>query len=339
MTGKNWVGCDLIFDVDADHLDTACKKEHDIWICSECKAEGKGDPPAGCPKCGNKDISKITWICRNCLNTAKKEIIKVLDEFLISDLSLDPAKIFLAFSGHRGYHIHVEDEKIKTLDANARKEVIDYITGNGVTPEFHGLIQIPGRIIVGPKSDDYGWRGRINRYVSRFLSEADEKALTSIGFNKPKRKILLDNRDFLVTSLSLKDTRIPGVNGISWDLAKLKINDWGKIIEAAIKLYAGKIDEPVTADIHRLIRLPNSLNGKTGFKTRFLKREELEEFDPLNDSQVFKGYVKVKINRAPRIVINDASYGPFYNEVAELPMSVGVFLACKNVAEILSQSI
>ncbi len=335
MSGKNWVGCDLIFDVDADHLDTTCKKEHDIWICNKCNSEGKGNQPMICPKCGGKDISKITWICDNCLNTAKKEITKVLEEFLISDLNLKPESIFIVFSGHRGYHLHVEYEKIKKLDANARKEIIDYITGNGVEPNYQGLVQIPGGLIVGPKADDYGWRGRINRYVTRFIKEAEDFKLAEIGLSKPKRKLILENREFIIENLALTKKIIPGVNAISWDLAKLKLTDWLKIVEAAIKIYSGKIDEPVTADVHRLIRVPNSLNGKTGFKTQLLRRDELDDFNPLNDSQVFEGYVKVKIKRAPRIVIGDASYGPFYNEEADLPMSVGVFLACKNVADIV----
>ncbi|WEU39637.1 MAG: hypothetical protein OdinLCB4_003900 [Candidatus Odinarchaeum yellowstonii] len=336
MSEKNWVGCDLIFDVDADHLDTPCKKDHDIWICNKCNNEGKGNQPTTCPKCSGKDISKITWICDNCLNTAKKEIIKVVDEFLISDLNLNPENIFITFSGHRGYHIHVEEEKIKKLDSNARREIIDYITGNGVDPTYQGLAQIPGGLIIGPKSDDYGWRGRINKYAVRFLKEADESKLTEIGLTKPKRKLILENREFIVENLSSTNKFIPGVNGISWDVAKLKINDWLKIVEAAVKLYAGKVDEPVTADTHRLIRLPNSLNGKSGFKTELLRRDELEAFNPLNDAQVFTGYVKVKIKRAPRIVIDDTSYGPFYDEEADLPMSVGVFLACKNLADILT---
>ncbi|MHA1835898.1 MAG: hypothetical protein ACTSYQ_03085, partial [Candidatus Odinarchaeia archaeon] len=33
MSKKGWLGCDLIFDIDADHLETSCKIEHDIWYC------------------------------------------------------------------------------------------------------------------------------------------------------------------------------------------------------------------------------------------------------------------------------------------------------------------
>lgn len=335
MDDKGWGGCDLIFDVDADHLETSCKKEHDLWICDNCKSEGRGEPPEKCLKCGASNISKITWICHNCLEAAKKEIINVLDDFLLTDLGLDYSQIFLVFSGHRGYHIHVEDDKIKKLDSNARKEIIDYIRGNGVSPDFLGLTRTPGKVIIGPKSEDYGWRGRINKYIIRLLGEVSEDKLREIGFIKSKRDAIINNLSMIIDNLSLKEDNIPGFKGISWDFAKLKIGDWLKLIEYSIKRYGGKIDEPVTADIHRLIRTPNSLNGKTGFKTQILNRDQIEQFDPLKDPVVFNGYIKVKIHRAPRIVLNDESYGPFYDEVAELPMNVGVFLACKNVAEVL----
>ena len=33
------------------------------------------------------------------------------------------------FSGHRGYHVHIENEAVRSLDAMARKEIVDYVTG------------------------------------------------------------------------------------------------------------------------------------------------------------------------------------------------------------------
>jgi DNA primase small subunit len=47
---------------------------------------------------------------------------------------------------------------------------------------------------------------------------------------------------------------------------------------------AGQIDEPVTRDIKRLIRLPGSLHGKTGLKVVTLTRDRMDAFDPLRDA-------------------------------------------------------
>nr|MDO8116037.1 DNA primase catalytic subunit PriS [Candidatus Sigynarchaeota archaeon] len=31
MDEKSYMGCDLIFDIDCDHIDTPCKEHHDSW--------------------------------------------------------------------------------------------------------------------------------------------------------------------------------------------------------------------------------------------------------------------------------------------------------------------
>jgi DNA primase small subunit len=53
--------------------------------------------------------------------------------------------------------------------------------------------------------------------------------------------------------------------------------------DVAIKL-AGEVDEPVTADVKRLIRLPGSVHGKSGLLVTPLPRSALDGFDPLNDA-------------------------------------------------------
>ena len=44
---------------------------------------------------------------------------------------------------------------------------------------------------------------------------------------------------------------------------------------------SGEVDEPVTADIKRLIRLPGSVHGKSGLRVTPITREQLTDFDPL----------------------------------------------------------
>ena len=45
MKAKEWLGADLIFDIDADHIPTPCATVHDIWVCTGCGASGKGGHP------------------------------------------------------------------------------------------------------------------------------------------------------------------------------------------------------------------------------------------------------------------------------------------------------
>ncbi|RLI40429.1 hypothetical protein DRO69_12880, partial [Candidatus Bathyarchaeota archaeon] len=42
MEKKGWLGADLVFDIDADHIPTTCSKIHDQWICGSCGFTGKG---------------------------------------------------------------------------------------------------------------------------------------------------------------------------------------------------------------------------------------------------------------------------------------------------------
>ena len=71
MDEKGWLGADLIFDIDADHIPTPCGKIHDAWTCTNCGFIGKGPSPEKCPKCGEQKFSQQTWLCETCLASAK----------------------------------------------------------------------------------------------------------------------------------------------------------------------------------------------------------------------------------------------------------------------------
>jgi len=58
------------------------------------------------------------------------------------------------------------------------------------------------------------------------------------------------------------------------------------VIPAAAVAVQGETDAPVTTDIHRLIRLPSSLHGGTGFRVVPLTREALDRFEPFRDAAV-----------------------------------------------------
>ena len=101
MARKGWLGADIVFDVDADHLDTSCREKHDMWKCPHCNESGKGKKPMRCPKCNHEKIEEKAWLCDECLFAAKEEMIK-LRELMVGDFGIDPADVHLFFSGHRG---------------------------------------------------------------------------------------------------------------------------------------------------------------------------------------------------------------------------------------------
>ncbi|MFQ6077141.1 MAG: DNA primase small subunit domain-containing protein, partial [Candidatus Bathyarchaeia archaeon] len=107
MERKGWIGADLFFDIDADHLQTPCRTEHDYWICENCRNTGRGKRPARCPNCGGERLREEAWPCEKCLEAAKTEALKLVD-FLLSDFGFQERDVDVYFSGHRGYHVHVE---------------------------------------------------------------------------------------------------------------------------------------------------------------------------------------------------------------------------------------
>ena len=83
MDGKGFKGCDLIIDIDADHFYTHCKEDHDLWYCKECGKSGKGTVN-NCPNCKKSKFKTLTWICEECLDIAKNEIIKLIYDFFMN---------------------------------------------------------------------------------------------------------------------------------------------------------------------------------------------------------------------------------------------------------------
>ena len=327
MESKGWIGADLYFDIDADHIPTECKKVHDRWRCVKCGFSGRGTPPEVCPICGERSFDEKTWPCEVCLESAKRETVKLID-ILTDDFGFSLNEVGVSFSGHRGYHIHLESEAIRELDSTSRKEMVDYITGRGIDAKFHGLEEFRGgggTILTGPNLDETGWRGRISRGVYEFLLKAAEDDLRDIGLRRSVINLITANRDAILESWKA---------GGPWGLIKgVGVESWRAIIKRSVEMQSVKVDTVVTTDIHRLIRLPNTLHGKTGLMKVPLLTGEIENFDPLKEAVAFrKGVVTIYIEEAPKFRIGEETFGPFKDEKAELPTAAALLLLCKGLA-------
>jgi len=129
-----------------------------------------------------------------------------------------------------------------------------------------------------------------------------------------------------------------------WAIEGFGITNWKKFLRGIVQQVGVEIDEPVSIDIHRLIRYPGSLHGKTGFKVQEIKLNELAAFNPLDESNekldpiVFKSKNKMKLeiieNKLPLTKIKGESFGPYVKgEIIEVPHHIAVFLLCKEVAK------
>ena len=320
MDAKGWRGADLVFDIDADHLDTPCKPEHDSWKCKACGEMGKGGAPKLCPKCKNEKLEEQTWLCKQCLQQAKDETTKLI-EILYHDIGVDPSDVKIFFSGHRGYHVHTYSKTLNPLAEAERREIANYVLGIGIEPGLHELEELSSggtKVIEGPQLGQPGWRGRMVTGIYDVLGEEAEK----LGLSPAQTKTLLvqDRDQFFQRPF--------------WSSVKgIGLSTWKNISSRAIEKASAKIDSVVTTDVHRLIRLPGTLNGHTGLLALEVPKERLDEFDPFSESLAFRGTMKVRVKNSPRFQLKDQEFGPYTDEVVELSSNAAMLLLCKKRAE------
>jgi DNA primase small subunit len=322
MEKKGWLGADLIFDIDADHIPTSCDKIHDEWTCGKCGFEGRGVIPQNCPACGGEKFTDSTWPCEICLASAKFETVKLLG-ILMEDFGFSEREVHVFFSGHRGYHVHVEAEAVKNLDAVARKEIIDYVCGLGFDVAFHELNS------KGLSSSDLkhsGWRGRVAKGFHNFILNARPEDFKNIGLKRNVIEMITKNKDAIVQSWNTSNP---------YTVRGMGPETWKKIVEYSVKSQSANVDTVVTTDIHRLIRLAGTLHGKTGLKKIEFPVSAMDAFDPFKSAVAFKeGTATVLVSNAPQFRLGDQTFGPYKNQRIELPTAVAILLLCRRRAEV-----
>ncbi len=334
MSAKGWLGADLIFDIDADHIHTKCEKIHDEWICDKCGFGGKGLIPEICPACGGQKFQAKTWLCEDCMESAKNELVKLLD-MLQNDFGFSEKEVHVFFSGHRGYHVHVEARVVKTLDSIARKEIVDYVSGLGLNLGFRGSTPKEAhkaKPATLPCLGDLGWRGRVAKGVHDFIVHAEPEDYRDIGLRRNVVETIVQNKNLVLRSL--------GLAGQSHAVKGLGPETWRKLIKYCAESLSAKIDTVVTTDIHRLIRLPATLHSKTGFKKVEFPTSRLEDFDPFKSAVAFRnGAVTVFVSDAPEFRVGEKTFGPYHSQKIELPTAAALLLICKKRAEVVEQDV
>jgi len=317
MREKGWLGADLIFDLDADHLRNAPSSYHEM------------------------------------LDFVKAETTKLL-EFLTGDFGFGAEEIQVVFSGGRGYHIHVRDPRVTDLGSGERREIVDYLTGRGLevgrfisagTAEGDFGIETADVIRCSPAGSP-GWGKRVNRSMVAFVDQIRSmeegeavKVLSSI--DGVGRRNASKFRQSLMRDDVLERIRA----GESLDLFKGSSQVWKPIIEGYLEevgvhlgfsrdLESGETDEPVTTDVKRLIRFPLSLHGGTGLRVTPLTISGLASFDPLRDAVVFGDRPVEVCLRGPYAIEMKGESFDLEEGPTVLPQYAAVFLAARKVAEL-----
>lgn len=302
MEAKQPLGAELVFDIDATDMNLPCQLEH-----------------------GKK------WVCEICLDKVKQEAIKLVENFLVPDFGFSEKEIEINFSGNRGYHLHINSENVLGLDTFARREVSDYIAGNGIEFElFFTTVFAEGtriKKLMGPRPIDKGWQGKIaNNFLSKLNGGVDE--LVGLGIAKTQAKQLYEKRALVQMGI---------MNG-NWDMVYIKKKDefWKNVIAKQAVMQGDKIDKNVTSDPSHLLRIPNSIHGDTGLIAKKAgTKSALEKFEPMKDSVAFKkGETKVHVTNSPKLLINGETFGPYKDEDVIVPIYAGVYLHLKGVGVI-----
>jgi DNA primase small subunit len=304
MSDKGWRASDLVFDLDADHLPSVTL--------------------------GEDSYAQMLAKCKDAL-------LRLLD-FLEDDFGFEDLTV--VFSGGRGYHVHVRDAGIQGLERNARREIVDYVRGIGL--EFEELVSSEAVAGTAGRSSpaqkrmldvDGGWSARAHGHLlslfDDLLAMEEPEAIERlqeydrIGEGKATAALTAARNNYD----ELKRGNID-VHPAVFQLAKL-------VVHEAVASDNAPIDEPVTTDTNRLIRLPGSLHGGSGLAVRRLERDALADFDPLVDAvpETFRGHeIRVEVTDGGRIELDGDTFTLEEGEVS-VPEAVGVFLMTRGRAE------
>ncbi len=310
MGEKGWRSSDLVFDLDADHLPGV-----------DPESAGYGE----------------------MLDACKDALLCLLD-LLESDFGFEDLTI--AFSGGRGYHVHVRDPGVRELDREARREVVDYVRGDVV---FEALVARETVAGVGRETPAEkrtlrtrgGWSARAHRRIVAFVEElleldddaASERLQDLEGIGEGRAASIL--RAARENTAEIRRRNVD----VHPDFLRLART----LTERTLADESAPIDEPVTTDVHRLIRLPGSLHGGSGLEVKRIDRADVEGFEPLADAvpETFVGQeIRVRVRETPAPGPGDASEVRLRGNsftIAEgtqyLPEHVGVFLMTRGRAE------
>jgi DNA primase small subunit len=257
------------------------------------------------------------------LDRVKEEAFKLL-EMLTSELGFLNRDITIVFSGGRGYHVHIRNLETRRWGSQERRELVDYVCGIGMEPE-----------IMLAKGRDSGWAARYRSAILEYLDDLQKggpesavKAVGSLkGVGEPSAESFIDSlKD---TTKRIKDPKkdVP----VTGTLKKVLEQEDGPLAEK-IREKAALTDEPVTTDIKRLIRMPGSLHGGSGFRVVPLTIQELEGFDPLVDAVVFgESPVKVDLSFSLSMPVLGNTYS-LEKGINTVPEALAVFLCSRGAA-------
>lgn len=245
-----------------------------------------------CPHCNSSKIEKKSLSCQMCIDGAKKEVKKLV-EILTDDLGIDKDEIKVYFSGNEGFHVYAYNSQYQKLGSKERAELVDYLMLRGAIPETFGFKRYNPNRSSFPYLDEKSWRGRVSKEIFGSKSK----------------------RSKLITQLITEG-----------------YDSFQKKLESVSQTTGVKIDPNVTMDIHRIFRLPGSLNSKSGLAK--LLCQDIEKFNPYSDACfIDDNTIEVVANCPIQFKLKNKKFGPYKMERISLPNYAAVYMICKGIAK------
>ena len=300
MEEKTWRSSDLVFDLDADHLPAV--------------------------ELGDDSYAEMLAKC--------KDALLCLLDFLENDFGFE--ELTVVFSGGRGYHVHVRDEGIQGLSRESRREIVDYVRAVGLEPDGLKTKTIlpgntaPSRVL----QTEGGWGQRVHDSLLAFVGE-----LEAMDENEALDR--LQELDGIGEGRAETVYGAVQANREAFESGNIEAGGVGlrtlvdTLTEEVVREDMAPIDEPVTTDTNRLIRLPGSLHGGSGLEVQRIDRDAIEEFDPLVDAvpETFRSHeIAVETAEAGSVELDGDTF-TFDAGVSYVPEHVGIFLMARGRAE------
>ena len=264
MADKNWLGADLIFDLDGDHL----------------------------PGVTDKDFPGM-------LEVIHEQAWSLWNDFLEPEFGFEEKYLQVTFSGHRGFHLHYRDPALFHLDSEARREMVSYIRGEGVDVKG-GLARYHDLSSEGwTRRIRDGMSGMVMKLQGIATKNGYRKELKSLhdglksqsqreGRKSTKGQGSIEQLASIVNHPDRAQRLKDGNFGVLEKHQSLFL-DLLKTDTSVVLGSAGETDEVVTIDVRRQIRWPTSLHGKSGMRVCEFPLSRLDPdgsnpYSPLHES-------------------------------------------------------
>ncbi|MFN7991822.1 MAG: DNA primase catalytic subunit PriS [Candidatus Micrarchaeia archaeon] len=251
------------------------------------------------------------------LAEVKGDLVRLVKDFIKGDFGIKDEHIAMVFSGNRGYHVHVRDPAYFPLGGEERRELVDYVMGQGLDYLQFFSFDDKKRLL-GPRPDEGGYRGRFARAAIETLRT--KPLALSKKFTNEK------DREFFIS----------GINEGNWSKTTLNLKDMQErlaVVAKDLPISSVDTDVGVTQDLSKLIRVPNSIHGETGLVARVIR--DVERFDPWRDASLKEGPpLSVRFTEdVPRLDHVFGGLGPYKKDSGiELPQEQAIFFVLKGSA-------